>query len=85
MRMTTESHFEKLLYILIFTVNEYALFLKKIKWFVLEFYLFIIYWLRWVFVAACRLSLVAASRGYSSLQCVGFSLRWLHFVAEHGL
>ena len=34
-------------------------------------------WLCWVFIAAHGLSLVAASRGYSSLQCVGFSLRWL--------
>ena len=33
--------------------------------------------LHWVFVAACGLSVVAASRGYSSLQCVGFSLWWL--------
>ena len=33
--------------------------------------------LRWVFIAACGLSLVAASGGYSSLRCVGFSLRWL--------
>ena len=30
------------------------------------------------------LSLVAESRGYSLLQYVGFSLRWL-LVAEHGL
>ena len=30
------------------------------------------------------LSLVEASGGYSSLQCAGFSLRWL-LVAEHGL
>ena len=43
------------------------------------------FWLRWVFIAACGLSLAAASRGYSSLQCVGFSLRWLLFVVEHGL
>ena len=36
--------------------------------------LFLIYfWLCWVFFAVCWLSLVAASRGYSSLQCVGFS------------
>ena len=35
------------------------------------------FWLRWVFVAARRLSLVAASRGYSFLRCAGFSLRWL--------
>ena len=33
--------------------------------------------LLWVFVAARRFSLVAASGGYSSLRCVGFSLRWL--------
>ena len=36
---------------------------------------FIYFWLIWVFVAA-RLSLVVVSGGYSSLQCVGFSLRW---------
>ena len=40
-------------------------------------YLFIYFWLCWVFVAARRLSLVAVSRGYSSLWCTGFSLRWL--------
>ena len=49
-----------------------------------EFYLFIylfIYWLCWVFVAARGLSLVAASRGYSSSQCVGFSL-WWHLLLQ---
>ena len=35
------------------------------------------FWLRWVFVAARGLSLVAASGGYSSLRCAGFSLQWL--------
>ena len=40
-------------------------------------YLFIIYfWLHWVFVAARGLSLVVASRAYSSLRCMGFSLQW---------
>ena len=39
-------------------------------------YLLAVLGLCWVFVAACRLSLVAASGGYSSLQCTGFSLRW---------
>ena len=39
--------------------------------------LFIYFWLCWVFVAAWGLSLVAASRGYSSLRCAGFSLWWL--------
>ena len=37
---------------------------------------FIYFWLHWVFVAACGLSLVAASRGHSSLWCAGLSLRW---------
>ena len=31
------------------------------------------FWLCWVFVAARRLSLVAASGGYSLLWCAGFS------------
>ena len=40
-----------------------------------------IYWLWWVFVAERRLPLVAASRGFSLLQCPGFlivvaSLLW---------
>ena len=54
-------------------IKTYSIF-KKINLFI---YLFIFLWLPWVFVAACRLSLVAASRGYSSLQCSGFSLWWL--------
>ena len=40
-------------------------------------YLFTYFWLHWVFVAAHGLSLVAASGGYSSLWCAGFSLQWL--------
>ena len=40
-------------------------------------YLFTYFWLHWVFVAERGLSLVAVSGGYSSLLCVGFSLRWL--------
>ena len=40
-------------------------------------YLLIYLWLSWVFVAAPGLSLVAASGGYSSLPCAGFSLWWL--------
>ena len=39
--------------------------------------LFIYFWLRWVFVATCRLSLVAASGGYFLVRCTGFSLQWL--------
>ena len=36
-----------------------------------EFILFYFFWLRWVFVDVCRLSLVAASGGYSSLRSTG--------------
>ena len=50
----------------------------------LIFYLFI-YWLLWVFVAAHGLSLVAASGGYSSLQCAGFSLWWLLLLQSTGM
>ena len=48
-------------------------------------YLFIYFWLRWVFVAVCGLSLVAASGGYSSLQCMGFSLWWLLLLRSTAL
>ena len=37
-----------------------------------------------VFIAACGLSLVAENRGYSSLLCVGFSLRWLLLLRSTG-
>ena len=48
---------------------EHLLALKNKK-----MYLFIYFWLFWVFAAAGRLSLVAVSRGYSSLQHTAFSL-----------
>ena len=47
-------------------------------------FIFISIYLFWVFVAARGLSLVGVSRGYSSLRCAGFSLRW-PLVAEHRL
>ena len=37
-----------------------------------------------MFVAAHGLSLVAASGGYSSLRCTGFSLRWLPLLRSTG-
>ena len=46
--------------------------------------LFIYFWLCWVFFAACRLSLVAESGGYSLLRCTGFSLRWLLLLQSTG-
>ena len=42
------------------------------------------FWLCWVFIAARGLSLAVAGGGYSSLQCVGFSLRWLHLLQSTG-
>ena len=47
-------------------------------------YLFIYFWLCWVLVSARGLSLVVASRGHSSTQCVGLSLS-RPLVAEHRL
>ena len=47
-------------------------------------FVFVFFWLRWVFVAARRLSLVAASRGDSSLRCTGFSLWWLLLLQSTG-
>ena len=58
--------------------------LKKESFFFFLINLFIYFWLRWVFVAARGLSLVAASGGYSSLLCVGFSLRWLLLLQSMG-
>ena len=49
-----------------------------------KFHLFIYFWLCWVFVAACGLSLVVASGGYSLLQCAGFLLRWLLLLRSTG-
>ena len=49
------------------------------------FIYFIYFWLRWVFVAVRGLSLVAASRGYSSLRCPSFSLRWLLLLRTRAL
>ena len=67
---------------------------EMIMWFSFSFFLlmrFIIlidfiffFWLHWVFIATCGLSLVAVSGGYSSLQYVGFSLQWLLLLRSTG-
>ena len=38
----------------------------------------------WVFIAAGGLPLAAASGGYSSLRCAGFSLQWLLLLWSTG-
>ena len=46
--------------------------------------LFVCFWQCWAFVAVHRLSLVVASRGYSSLRSAGFSLQWLLWLQNTG-
>ena len=46
--------------------------------------LFLSFWLFWVFFAAHGLSLIAESRDYSLLQCMGFSLQWLLLLQSTG-
>ena len=48
-------------------------------------YFYLLIWLLQVFLEAPRLSLVAASRGSSSLQGRGFSLRWLLLLRSRAL
>ena len=48
------------------------------------FILFIYFWLCWVFVAASGLSLVAVSRGYSSLWCADLPLWCLLLLQSMG-
>ena len=46
---------------------------------------FICLCLCWVFIAALRLSLVVASRGYSLVAVLGLLIAAVSLVAEHGL
>ena len=55
-----------------------------LKFIYLFIYLFIYFWLHWVLIAVRGLSLVAASRGYSSLRCESFSLHWLLLLQSTG-
>ena len=49
-----------------------------------KFILFIYFWLHWVFVAECGLSLVAGRGGYSLLRYTDFSLQWLLLLQSTG-
>ena len=63
------------------------------SFFLIKNYVFIYFWLLWVFIAACSLSLIAASGGYNLVagasHCHGFSLQTQapglsSLVAAHG-
>ena len=60
-------------------------FFKKPVDYFFKFLYLIYFWLRWLFVAVCRLSLDVVSRSYSSLRCEGFFITVASLVAEHGL
>ena len=48
------------------------------------FFVVVVFWLCWVFIAACRFSLIVATEGYSLLRCAGFSLQWLLLLRSTG-
>ena len=64
MGLLGDSFFFLLIFILLFFLKEFLYF----------YFLFIYLWLCWILVSVRGLSLVAASGGHSSSQCVGLSL-----------
>ena len=78
-----ESLFAPLHCLCTFVKGQLTIFMQVYFWALYSVHqystVFLIYfiYLFWVFVAVCELSLVAASRAYSSLRCTCFSLRWL--------
>ena len=66
-------------------INSFVLYFILFYLFKKNKFIYLIYfWLHWVFIAARGLSLVVMSRGYSSLWCAGFSLRWLLLLRSAG-
>ena len=68
-----------------FHLSQYVMphpFFKKINLFI--YFILFYFWLPWVFIAACGLSLVAVSRGYS-VAVHGLLIAVASLVAEHGL
>ena len=59
-------------------------FRNSLVFFVINLFICFYFWLYWVFIVACGLSLVAASGSYSSLWCAGFSLSWLPLLQSTG-
>ena len=65
-------------------IGQQSFFFFKGKFYSFFFLNFIYFWLRWVFVAACRFSLVAASGGLLVAVC-GLLIAVASLVVEHGL
>ena len=61
-----------------------AEFLLGSFFFLINLFIYFYFWLRWVFIAARGLSLVALSGGYSLLRCTGFSLRQFLLLRSTG-
>ena len=45
---------------------------------------FIYFWLCWILVAVCRLSLIVVSRGYSLIAVLGLLIAVASLISEHG-
>ena len=61
-------------------ITIYTYYFLKFIYFIFIYY----FWLHWVFVGVHGLSLVAASGGYSSLRCAGFSLQQFLLLRSTG-
>ena len=61
-----------------------VIFLSNIGLIFFFFFFLIYFWMHWVFIAACGLSLVVASGGYSLLRWAGFSLQLLLLLWSTG-
>ena len=44
----------------------------------------IYFWLCWILVAVCRLSLIVVSRGYSLIAVLGLLIAVASLISEHG-
>ena len=67
-------------------LSNSELFLYHVFFFInLKIYFLIQFWLYWVFIAACGLSLVAGSEGYSLVTVPGILIAAASLVAEHKL
>ena len=67
---------------MLFSTPLLATYFKYSSVYMMDFFkiIFISLWLHWVLTVEGGLPLAVAGRGYSLLQCAGFSLHWLLFL-----